>query len=330
MKAPLLVVIGALLLSLASTAYAEPPATQPSKLATERAEALKKEIKGFTLRLYYYGEEDRLYPRLFLSVPTIPDRTKSPFNTLEAQITEDQAKKLIDYLAIEGFLDRAKLPEPPSRQPTPPQGPVYVLGLSSGYSENLGWGLPMLHRLDGLRTVLDGDAAKSMDVLLGRLAGLQKEWEAAAPATQPAAIPFDTHNGYFVSNKFEPQQTESFVVLQDQKAFDEVFGVAMEDALVMADRPHRLPDDAFKSKVVVAAIKRGKAVWKFKVNDVTLDAGVLSVRYTATSTRNDATEFACPLIVSVPKGNYAAVEFVEDGKSVKKIALKQAAPVLAP
>jgi hypothetical protein len=42
---------------------------------------------------------------------------------------------------------------------------------------NLGWGLPLLRRLDGLRKVLDGDAAKGMDTLLGRLSGLRAQWE---------------------------------------------------------------------------------------------------------------------------------------------------------
>lgn len=143
----------------------------------------------------------------------------------------------------------------------------------------------------------------------------------ALHATQPTTIPFDTHTGYFVSNKFEPQAAASFVVLRDQKAFDEVFGVAM----VMGDKSHRLPADAFNTKIVVAAIKRGKAVVEFKVGDVTLDAGVLTVRYTTTSTKQDSAEFACPLIVSVPKGDYTNVEFMEDGKSVKKIEVKQPA-----
>ena len=40
--------------------------------------------------------------------------------------------------------------------------------------ETLGWGKPMLTRLDGLRKVLDGDAAKEMDVLLGKLSEQRK------------------------------------------------------------------------------------------------------------------------------------------------------------
>jgi len=74
-------------------------------------------------------------------------------------------------------------------------------------------------------------------------------------------VAFDARDGYFVSNKFEPQVPASFVVLQDQKAFDEVFGVAMG----MGDRPHHLSPRAFELLMVVAPIKRGKVFWSYTV-----------------------------------------------------------------
>ena len=91
------------------------------------------------------------------------------------------AKKIIDYLTTEGFLDRAKLPDRPTKPSVPPQGPTYVLSRWSDLSENLGWGLPMLQRLDGLRTVLDGEAAKKMDVLLERMAESGKHGKSLPP-----------------------------------------------------------------------------------------------------------------------------------------------------
>ncbi len=166
-------------------AAATQAATQLSTLATERAEALKKNIKNFTLSLNYYGKEYPPYNSLFLSVPALPFMGAgaggwSP--ELRVQITEDQAKKIIDYLATEGFLDRAKSVK--RLEFVAPQGPVYVLESAGIGEENLGWGRPLLQRLDGLRTVLEGDAAKNMDMLLGRLAGEREEWKKPA-ATQP-------------------------------------------------------------------------------------------------------------------------------------------------
>lgn len=136
-------------------------------------------------------------------------------------------------------------------------------------------------------------------------------------AAEPAKLTFDTYSGYFVSNKFEPNAAESFVVLTDQSHFDNVFGVAF----VMGDTAHRLPKDAFKSLMVVAAIKRGKAVVEYQVERVTEADGVVELKYTTIAKKSGTATFACPLIVSVPKGAYQAIEFVENQKPVKKIEI---------
>jgi len=129
-------------------------------------------------------------------------------------------------------------------------------------------------------------------------------------AADTATISFDTYSGYFVSNKFEPDAKESFVVISSQGQFDQVFGVAF----VMQDRSHRLPKEAFKSNLVVAVIKRGNAFCEYKVENVTVEKGVIQLRYTVTSRATPETTFACPLIVSVPRGEYKGVVFI-DGAS---------------
>lgn len=139
----------------------------------------------------------------------------------------------------------------------------------------------------------------------------------ASSAADETKLTFDTYSGYFVSNKFERDAAASFVVIEDQAKFDEVFGVAM----VMDDKSHRLPEEPFKSHMVVAAIKRGKANCEYKVESVTVEKGVIRLQYTVTSEPTPETTFACPLIVSVPKGDYKAVVFVEDGKQVKKVKI---------
>jgi hypothetical protein len=136
-------------------------------------------------------------------------------------------------------------------------------------------------------------------------------------AADPARLPHDTYSGYFVSNKFEPDARESFVVISGQEGFDKVFGVAF----VMGDKSHRLPKDAFKSNMVLAVIKRGNAFWEYKGEAVTVGRGVVQLRYKATSKKTPATTFSCPLIVSIPKSEYKAVVFIEDGEKVKTIKL---------
>jgi hypothetical protein len=44
---------------------------------------------------------------------------------------------------------------------------------------------------------------------------------------------------------------------------------------------------------------------------------LLEFGYKATSQPTESASFACPLIVSIPKGDYKTVRFVENGKAVK-------------
>ena len=131
--------------------------------------------------------------------------------------------------------------------------------------------------------------------------------------TSEAAVAVETHEGYFVSNKFEPNAPTSFVVALDQAAFDQVFGVAR----VMRDRSRRLPPKVFEQKIVVAAIHRGKAMVTYKVESANRDGKTLVIRYTTKSEPSESAEFSCPLILSVPKGDYDAIQFIENGKPIK-------------
>jgi hypothetical protein len=145
------------------------------------------------------------------------------------------------------------------------------------------------------------------------------ELSAREPASVSRPLSFGTFSGYFVSNKFEPDAAESFLVIHDRGQFDKIFGTAM----VVGDQSHRLPDDAFKSNVVLAAIKRGGAVWEFNVQGVSATDGLVELRYTATATKSRTATFACPLIVSIPQGAFTAMQFVENGKAVKKLNMSE-------
>jgi hypothetical protein len=143
-----------------------------------------------------------------------------------------------------------------------------------------------------------------------------------SPTVPDTKLAFDIYSGYFVSNKFEPNAAESFAVIGDQAQFDKIFGVAM----VMGDKSHRLAANAFQSKIVLAAIKRDHAVWTFNVESVSENGGVVTLRYSTIMKKSDTAEFASPLIVSIPKGRYTAVQFVEDGNLVKRIESGVAVP----
>ena len=107
-----------MLLATSSFALADPPAKQPTpKAVAGRAIEGGRQVLPPATGLQRPGTQAVL--------PADPQRArlppmnkgfttrKEPFSP-QVQITEEQAKKLIDYLAAEGFLDRAaeRKPEP--------------------------------------------------------------------------------------------------------------------------------------------------------------------------------------------------------------------------
>jgi hypothetical protein len=129
-------------------------------------------------------------------------------------------------------------------------------------------------------------------------------------------VDYDIHTGYFESNKSGLTGDSSYLAFAGQKVFDAVFGVGR----VQGAKQRFLPDDAFDKKVVVAVIKRGKGIYDYKVEKVTNDDGVLTIQFTAEPQQSSGTAtFATPLIVSVDKGKYDSVAFIENGKKVASV-----------
>ena len=157
----------------------------------ERTEMLKKKVDEFALVIAYFGPRDSEKPFLsaVLSVPELPrPDLVGPHHWRAVQISKSQASKIIDHLASEGFLARAT--DVQGKTVTYPKGPAYVLKITRRdlFYRDLGWDLKMLKRLDALRKVLEGDAAKAMDKLLKALDPQRKKWQKAA-AGKPAAKP---------------------------------------------------------------------------------------------------------------------------------------------
>ena len=153
------------------------PAAAPAE-GNPRAQRLKGSLKDFTLRLVYHGDEDKPFYRLLLSVPKLGPDPPSPFFR-QAQITQTQAAKIVDRLAADGFFDVA-LDGNRNRGPLPPKQPYYSLtvrvengGDPVQYEEWLTFDQPLLRRLDGIRAVLEDEAARGMDLLLGRISFLR-------------------------------------------------------------------------------------------------------------------------------------------------------------
>jgi hypothetical protein len=143
-----------------------------------RYEQLRKSLDRFSLRLSCRGPQDKPFYYLKLSVPRARPY-RSPFSQV-AQITRKEALVIIGHLAQDGYLARAG--NQANKDLKAPAGyGLFVQGPPGPeLHEFLGWDLGMIRRLEALRKCLEGDAAKKMDLLLGRLSGLKAQWQAQA------------------------------------------------------------------------------------------------------------------------------------------------------
>jgi hypothetical protein len=137
----------------------------------------------------------------------------------------------------------------------------------------------------------------------------------AAPADDKSEakgekVEFTLHDGYFESNKSGLEGESSFLAFTDDDGFKKIFGVAV----VMGKKPKFLPKDAFEKKIAVAVIHRGNKLYNYKVQKVTGDEKTLYVVYTTKTEDGGGANFHSPMIVSVDKGKYTSVVFIEDGK----------------
>lgn len=158
-----------------------------------RTELLKANLGTFTMQINFVGQTDKPLYQLFLSTaPIAPVKQPNPFN-LQAQITEQQAGKIVDFLAAEGFLRRASdSTNVKMLNVFLPEFSAYTLIVRGGpttkpvqYFHGLGFDLATLSFLERFKTVLDGKPADDLGQLLARLAGYRQEWQKVA-ASQPA------------------------------------------------------------------------------------------------------------------------------------------------
>ena len=132
---------------------------------------------------------------------------------------------------------------------------------------------------------------------------------APAADSNPEPLP-----NLFLKNDAGLDQEAHFLVVQDQQGFDKLFG----HATVMWQKKKMPPPD-FTKQVVVAAIHQGKFYTEYNVQSVTNDNTVIVLRYATQKKQTPATTYACPLILTLPRGGVTAVNFVENGQSVATV-----------
>jgi len=155
---------------------------------------LNADPSTFILDLTPSVPSDKPFYSLSLHTPPIEQPIKRPFLEL-VPITPPQASAFIDFLANDGLLRTAYRPMPIDATQPPPAG--YTLSITGGKGSavnlaiDLGWDLAMLRHLDALRAALPEHAKPSMDLLLARLAGQRRQWEAEAAPRKRLTLTID-------------------------------------------------------------------------------------------------------------------------------------------
>jgi hypothetical protein len=132
-------------------------------------------------------------------------------------------------------------------------------------------------------------------------------------------VKYQVHSGHFVSNKAPLKGKSSFLAFTDYKAFRAVFGIGR----VLGNKQKFVTAGDFKTQMVAAAIHRGNSIWTYTVEKVTAADGTLYLRFKAVPGKETSAQFASPLIVSVPKGKYTRVVFLENGKKAGTAKVKK-------
>lgn len=125
-------------------------------------------------------------------------------------------------------------------------------------------------------------------------------------------VDYTVHTGYFEKNDSGLKDRVSYLAITGREVFDKLFGAAY----TMGKAPKVLPANAFDSRMVIAVVKRGSEVWQYEVQGMVAIGNTLILRYEAWSKGGAGARFASPLVISLPKGPYRSVAFIENGKEV--------------
>lgn len=129
-------------------------------------------------------------------------------------------------------------------------------------------------------------------------------------------VAFEQYTSYFEKNNSGLPGDASYLAITKEKDFDKIFG----SAATMGDNSF-LPADAFKSRFIVAAIKRGN-LRRYENVKVTSENGKLYVWYDIRDEAPGSTTFSSPLILAVDKGKYKTIIFMENGMQAGTARLK--------
>jgi len=157
------------------------PPPPPSTQAAEWAKQLKAKAEELVFLFAYNGPPEPPYYMVTLSAPDFMIQDEPQEFVLKERITPEQAGKIVDILLAGGRLNARNAGGDAGEVPVDwvTKGwPGYHLRIApfgrAALGLDLGHGIHLLRILNAIRAVLDGDAAKAMDKLIGKLGDLRK------------------------------------------------------------------------------------------------------------------------------------------------------------
>jgi hypothetical protein len=134
---------------------------------------------------------------------------------------------------------------------------------------------------------------------------------APAPDAGSRPVEYKACNGYAESRDSALKGDASFLAVTSMAEFSRLFA----PVLTPRGAPDPVAKDAFDTRLFVAVIKRGDALWDYKVEKVTANGDTLTVRYTATPRKGGAVTHGetmrKPVGISTSKGETIRVRATE-------------------
>jgi hypothetical protein len=137
-------------------------------------------------------------------------------------------------------------------------------------------------------------------------------------------VKFDRYDNYSEKTADDRKDAISCMAISTRKEFDDRFDDHYFGFGESSKAPRSLPKDAFETRMVIAVVRRGNALWTYEVDGLRADGDKLTLRYKTTRKDQPSATFACPMIVSLPKGSYRSVIFIENDKEVGKATIGDA------
>jgi len=126
-------------------------------------------------------------------------------------------------------------------------------------------------------------------------------------------IPYQAVKGYnFVGD--DQDASHLFLVIRSEKEWNTYFKP------IPGHYVKEITTIDWSKCVAVATVKSGDEAWALEAKRVVLDEGELYFEYEAKQTDSGlGWKNATPLVVLVPKNNYKAIQYIENGSLIRKI-----------